>query len=232
MTTETTYTFGIEDATPAKLYYFNIAGKAEAIRCALYHAKIPFTDVRLTREDFYAKKSSGELPYGQVPALVVDGTMLAQSSAIMRAVGRMSNSSLYPTDVMEAAQIDSIIDSEKDLFMGIDVSKYSSRFGFSVLDEKPELRKDVRKILNDSIVPRHLQNLERTIDLSVGPWLGKRVEPSIADFIIAPRLKQLMGGSTDGITKEVFKSTPKLVSMVDAFYALPSVTEFLDKSTS
>lgn len=188
---------------------------------------------RLTREDFNQKKVSGELPFGQVPALkVADGTIIAQSAAIMRLIGKLSLN-LYPNDdFIEAAKIDAIIDAEVDLFMGLTVSKYSSRFGFGFLDSKSELRSDVRKSLNDEILPKHLFNLERTIDEEVGPWLAGRSEPSIADFIVGPRIKALTSGNIDGVSEHLLDGFPKLTNLVKSLYSLPSVEEFMRSKTT
>jgi glutathione S-transferase len=50
-----------------KLMYFDIAGKAEAIRLALTSAGLPFEDVRFqSRDEFIALKLSGYLRFGQV----------------------------------------------------------------------------------------------------------------------------------------------------------------------
>lgn len=184
----------------------------------------------MTRDDFTARKNSGELPYGQVPALrSANGTLLAQSAAIMRMVGKMS-STLYPEDIIEAAKVDAILDFEADLFMGLSVSKYSSRFGFGFLDDRPELRQSVRKVLNDKILPKHLSNLERTIDENSGPWLAGQISPSIADFTTVPRLMSLLNGSIDGISTDLLKDFPKLLKLIDSFYALDAVKEFQDKN--
>ena len=63
-----------------RLIYFDIPGKAEAIRLCAAVAGVPLEDVRVRRETFAEMKAKGELPYGQVPALDVgDGKFLAQS---------------------------------------------------------------------------------------------------------------------------------------------------------
>ena len=36
-----------------ELVYFDIYGKAEAIRMLFWHAKVPFIDTKLSREEFY-----------------------------------------------------------------------------------------------------------------------------------------------------------------------------------
>ena len=45
-----------------QLLYFDIPGKAEAIRLACAFSGIEFEDIRMTREEFMQKKLSGELP--------------------------------------------------------------------------------------------------------------------------------------------------------------------------
>ncbi len=53
-------------------------------------------------------KESGQLTYGQVPALFVDGKQVNQSSSIIRVVGKLGG--LYPDDIIKAALVDSLID--------------------------------------------------------------------------------------------------------------------------
>lgn len=112
-----------------KLYYFDIPGKAEAARLACQYAGYPIEDVRLSREEFLAMKEAGRLPFGQVcctnctlpgstilflcgtqvPVMDIgDGTMIGQSAAIMRYLGKKTG--LYPSDDVVAALVDSIID--------------------------------------------------------------------------------------------------------------------------
>jgi glutathione S-transferase len=78
--------------------------------------------VRLTREEFAAKKVDGTLRFGQLPALEVQRNgkpfVLTQSASIMRYIAKTSgNSSLYPVDDhVTAALIDSIIEQENGTF--------------------------------------------------------------------------------------------------------------------
>ena len=189
-------------------------------------------------------KESGELPFGQLPALrTSDGKhVLVQSAAILRYVGKLSASTveeplrLYPDDLVKAAKVDAVLDQETDIFMGLTVSAYSSRFGFGILAEEsaktngPELFKMVRKSLNDEVLPRHLKNLEMTIDSDVGPWLGGQSQPSIADFVLVPRLKSFTIGFLDGISTDILNDFPKLLQLIDAFENLDSVKEWNEKN--
>ncbi len=62
-----------------KMNYFPIQGAAEPARLALVLGEIPFEDARLDRPAMTAMTEAGELPYGQLPTLVVDGKTIAQS---------------------------------------------------------------------------------------------------------------------------------------------------------
>ena len=132
--------------------YFDFGGKAEALRLAMTYQGLDFEDYRFQdREEFAKLKASGELMFGQVPALLVtkeDGqkTMLNQSAAMVRYIAMLSGknvaapatdaNSLYPSsDPLKCALIDAIVDQEADAFQGLRVTKYSARFGFARLNE-------------------------------------------------------------------------------------------------
>ncbi|KAI3379109.1 hypothetical protein SNEBB_011456 [Seison nebaliae] len=86
-----------------KLYYFDIAGKAEIIRYILYYNNVEFEDVRFARED-WATKYKSQMPFGQVPVLDMDGKKYAQSGAIARYLGNKYN--LLGKDELEKLEVD------------------------------------------------------------------------------------------------------------------------------
>lgn len=60
------------------VHYFQLYGRAEPIRMALWKAGVDFTDNRVTGESWKALQESGKLPYGTVPILELeDGTVIA-----------------------------------------------------------------------------------------------------------------------------------------------------------
>ena len=118
-----------------KVHYFNGYGRGEAIRMALSHAKAPFENVFYGfGEDLAKLKASGNLEFGQVPVLEVDGKFLSQSIAILRYVGIKYG--YYPTDNAEVSwAIDSTVDSL------VDVMNAFYKAAFADEASKPELFK-------------------------------------------------------------------------------------------
>ena len=117
---------------------------------------------------------------------VNDGeSILCQTNAIMRYLGKLTG--LYPTCPIKAALVDSLMDFEADLFAGLSVSRYSERFGYSVLT--PENIAVIRKELNDTVLPVQLANLEKLLQKSQTGYAAGTDEPSIADFVLVPRLE-------------------------------------------
>ena len=98
-----------------KLHYFGGYGRAEAIRMALSYAKAPYENVYYSfGEDMAKLKASGNLEFGQVPALEIDGKFYSQSISILRYIGLKYG--YYPTENPEACwAIDSTIDSLVDV---------------------------------------------------------------------------------------------------------------------
>ena len=209
-----------------KLFYFDIPGKAEGIRWACAVGGVEFEDVRFSSfEDFAKKRQSGELPFGQVPAMAVDGKIIAQSSAIIRFVGKCSKIPLYPTDPFEAAVVDSIIDQESDMTKALDISIYQERFGFETAlgGRAGEGTALVRKTLNDAILPRHLESFEKLLEKSTSGWIAGGNTPTIADFVLVPRLQWLAAGKYDGISTEILQPFPKLCGLIEHVLQLPEV---------
>ena len=75
-----------------KLYYFDVAGRAEFIRLACVYGGVELEDIRITKDDLARMRETGEIP-GQVPYAyfgyidekqVVHETAVSQSIAILK----------------------------------------------------------------------------------------------------------------------------------------------------
>ena len=140
---------GLRNQPTLKLVYFDGPGKAEGTRLAAAYCGLALEDFRFKdRAEFMAMKASGELTYGQVPALFVDGQQVTQSSCILRTVGRLGG--LYPDGIVQAALVDGIVDQEIDMTMGISCSNYQARFGFE--DVLREEWKDSARFWDEALI--------------------------------------------------------------------------------
>lgn len=117
-----------------KLYYFDIYGRAEGIRMLLTHAKAEWEDVRINGEKLGELKASGNLEFGQVPALEHDGKWLAQSWSILRYLGKVYG--YYPSDAEAAWKVDSTLDAVEDYLTTF------FRYNFEQDEEKKKVAKE------------------------------------------------------------------------------------------
>ena len=91
-----------------RLSYFKFPfWRAEVSRIALFLGDVPFENHHPSRDEFKKMKAAGELPFGQLPILLVDGQVIAQTGAIARFCGKLSG--LYPEDnALHAARVDAV----------------------------------------------------------------------------------------------------------------------------
>jgi glutathione S-transferase len=158
--------------------------------------------------------------------------MINQTSAILTFLGRTSPRPIYPSDPLQAAFVDSIIAEEGDLFSGLSCSIYTERYGFGVLGERgSELITKVRKSLNANVLPRHLGFLDELMKASTTKWIGNTEYPTIADFLLVPRLKWLTQGLIDGISQDILAPYSSLKKLMNDFYSLPEIVDYYHQAT-
>ena len=109
-----------------KLTYFDFhGGRGEPARLALSIGGIPFEDDRVAPSDWPARKP--DTPFGALPVLEVDGQTLAQSNAINRYVGKLTD--LYPSDAWQAALCDEVMEAVEDINTKLAAHLFPSRRG-------------------------------------------------------------------------------------------------------
>jgi glutathione S-transferase len=106
------------------------------------------------------------------------------------------------------------------------VSIHPGRFGFGLLTDRSDLVATIRQSLNDEVLPRHLRCLEGLLEKSSTGWIAGTADPSIADFILVPRLQWLSNGDHEGISKDVLVPFPRILAMMDKLMNLPAVVEY------
>ena len=109
-------------ANTPTLHYFNIRGRAEAIRMAMHDQGIEFKDHSFSSDEWGKEQSDGlkakwnaegKLAFGQVPMLEVDGMHIVQSHAILRYLGRKHG--WYEGTPHELVRVDLVADGTEDV---------------------------------------------------------------------------------------------------------------------
>lgn len=147
-----------------KLTYFNLRARAEPARLILKQAGAEFEDCRLPAPwDDAAPWTALKpmTPFGVLPLLCVDGTVLSQSKTIARYVA--AENGLAGKNSMENAQMDEIVDALGDA-TELQYNAY--------LFEKDEAKKaQLQKDFNEKTVPTLVKNIERRLVERGGEWL-------------------------------------------------------------
>jgi glutathione S-transferase len=207
------------------LHYFDMPGNAEPIRCLFHYAGLDFVDHRFGEpgiEDLREK-----LPFGQVPALELkDGSLIAQTHAILRFVAKQSPShlELYPADAAKAALVDSILDQFSDCISGLNVAKYKTRFGFPPSVLNADNAQLVFDVWSKEIFPKHLAFLEHLITTGGSLWLAGTALPTIADFQWGVRLQLNRYWALHE------NNFPKVAALISGLNSLPAVEQYLKKA--
>tara|TARA_B100000700_G_scaffold316485_1_gene406141 strand:+ start:114 stop:770 length:657 start_codon:yes stop_codon:yes gene_type:complete len=208
------------------LYYFSIPfWRAEVTRISLFINNIDFDDYRISDKEYEKFKINGELPnqivapFKQLPVLVVDEKVIAQTGAIARFCGKISG--MYPrNNDLNAAKIDQIIEAAQDINYIISLSGRNKN-----KDKKIEARKK----LADIHLPRWLQYLENLlIENNESNWfVGNTM--TIADIAIWRLLGWIKSGIIDGVPTNILEPYSNLLKMRDEVYKHPKVKEWMSK---
>jgi glutathione S-transferase len=156
-----------------KFHYFDGYGAGDQIRALLTVAKVPFEDVRYSREEWMAVKESGKFEFKQVPVLEVDGHFYSQSVAILRMLGKQHG--YYTEDPAVNYRIDSTIDALNDLRQAM------GKFAFEQDEEK---KKAGFHNFIENIFPPWLTAIEKRIAANSSPHHAVGDKLTIADFAI------------------------------------------------
>ncbi|KAI8893355.1 glutathione S-transferase [Globomyces pollinis-pini] len=196
-----------------KLTYFNIKARGEPIRLALAVQGIPFEDERLSGEQFGQLKASGGLPFDQLPVLTVDNKIIAQSTAILRYVGRLGKTPLYPTDPYLAAVVDQVISQVQDVEGALkpsgaeaDVEKKLALRAKLATETFPKLFKQL-----DTFIEKHQAELA---NISIGHLFLYQMNTSYS------------AGAYDGIPKTILEPYENIKKIVAQVKANPAVVQW------
>ncbi len=195
-----------------KLTYFDMdGGRAEPVRIAFHAAGIDFEDVRISFEEFIevCKKQR----FHCVPVLDIDGTVVTQSNAMCRYVGRKAG--LYPEDELQALYCDEALGAVEDLLHAM-----VSTFGL-----EGDALKEARQKLVDGWLSVFLKGLNEIVERGGDYIAGGRL--SVADLKVAGITSWIQSGQLDHVpTDLVERLAPKLVPHAERVWSDPVVTAY------
>jgi glutathione S-transferase len=196
---------------PLRLSYFEMRGRAEAIRVLLHATGTAFEDHRVVSGDEWGDLKP-QLPFGGLPVLETGGVVIPESHAILRYLGK----TLAPATLgdlgyaeLDAAQ-DAIATSQEDLWRFNWVDDY-----YDHLESYAEATLEPRlKMLSTWFC----RNREGSPD-----WFG--AEFSHVDCVAFCFLDEI-----DAFFPGVFAGFEELVALRSRVASLPGVSEYLDSS--
>ena len=154
-----------------KFHYFPFHGRGCAARFVGHYLKgCDFQDIPMTMDDHKAKKASGEITYGSLPIIYLDGVQMAQTNSIIRYLGRtfrgLNNEVLYPDNSNPKLMydIDNVLELSQDMlnsYAGLVVPFFDS---FKERDTK------IPQWLDETL-PKFLQKLSDIKKGVSGPYL-------------------------------------------------------------
>jgi glutathione S-transferase len=134
-----------------------------------------------------------------LPVLEVDGQTLAQSNAINRHVGKLTD--LYPTDAWQAALCDEVMEAVEDISTKV----------VSTLFVSDEEKKTQRKALVEGPLPFYLTRLQKRLEAQGGRYFAAN-RLTVADLKVFVWIRHLKAGVLDHIPADLpDRLAPKLV---------------------
>lgn len=199
-----------------KLTYFDFhGGRAEPARLAMHLGGIPFEDHRFTFREFAELRKS--TPFGQVPTLHVDGTVVTQSDAIIRYVGKLAG--LYPVDAYQALLCDEVMCVVEDATVRLVPS-------FRMTGDE---QKEARLALVNGSMPLYLRWLQSQLMAHGGEYFADN-RLTVADLKVFVDVQGLNSGRLDHVpTDLVEKVAPALNAHMERIANIPAVLQYYAK---
>jgi len=234
------------DSTPTLTYFGDGKGRNELPRLIYavhggHHAK--YTDELISYEEYTKRRDDGTLPFGQLPTLrLKEDVVIGESCTIARLCAQFTG--IYPpTDVVEQAYTDMIVDSWRDTLDGL----YAVVFDRKVVDgvyRMVSVERERRQELFDQFVKYqlrpHLKTWEKLYEHNFAsqgsdsglhdsyPYLFKGwLRPGLADLAIFDVIATLQNWFPPGTEDGLLAEFPFLKAMCRAVDEQPEIQQHL-----
>ncbi len=199
-----------------KLSYFDFhGGRAEPTRLALSIGGIAFDDHRFPPAQFPDIRK--DTPFGQVPTLSIDGTVITQSDSILRYAGKLSG--LYPSDPYQALLCDEVMYVVEEA--GVKLGPTFRMTG--------EEQKQARLALVNGHMPVYLEWLQKQLKAHGGEYFADN-RLTIADLKVFVDVRGLNSGRLDHVpTDLVARVAPALNAHMERVANTPAVQQYYAK---
>lgn len=206
-------------ASDITLHYFHGRGIGEPIRLLFTVGDIAFMDRRYSVDEFANMAAfKARLPFGQMPALEVDGVFFGQTDSIARLAARLAG--LYPSDPIEAARSDMIVVHQAEIQSALAKMSFDGVPGAPGTKMFPQEERQKRiAAWVATTLPGALLRLEKLAQ--EGCMVGSQL--SWADICVFNRLNQLLDIDA-GVLHADF---PKLRAVYDRVDALPQIRAWI-----
>ena len=204
-----------------KIIYLDLPfWRAEVARITLFIADIKFDDFRINSEEFNYLQENGKLkdgtliPFCQLPVLVINGQSIAQTGGIARICGKLSG--MYPEDMIEAGEVDQIIDTVTDI---------NELLNPSMRENDQAKKKEMRAELTNHDLPKYFGYLEEILEANNSGWFVGD-DMTIADIAVWSLLGWIAQGVLDDIPTDLPKSFERLTHLYNQISQKPKVQEW------
>jgi glutathione S-transferase len=210
-----------------KLTYFDAEALGEPVRLALLLSGTKFDDIRIKFNEWPALKKT--IPNGHIPIMTIGDDVKTQSKAMLRWVGGTKSATLYPADKL--FDIEEVIGDVEDLqrafspahMVGMRASTYGHPNGFESTAEGKKVTESMRIRFVKQELPRYVKRLTDRISTHGGPYLVAGTEPTIADCVAVPTLRQFTRGHLDYIDPNCLQEYPAIITYIKSICALESI---------
>lgn len=191
-------------------------GRGEPTRLAFTIGDINFEDNRIPFPEW--PNAREHAPFHACPTLEVDGNTVAQSNAIVRYIGKLTN--LYPEDPYQALLCDEILDAVEDLWQ---------KLGATMGIEDQDALKAARIALAEGPYTLFLQQFENRLKNAGGEFFADG-RLTVADLQVLTFCRALSTGHLDHLPQDlVEKVAPEVAKHTKRILEVPQIRDYYAK---